>query len=102
MLGVEKKADGTCTVNVDSAAGGKPDSIECDTVLVAIGRRPFTNGLGLEAAGTPPLPLVGKSPNTLVPFFLSDGESGGEISVRFQDSPVRLWRIGIFNRLPEF
>lgn len=39
------------TVTVEPAAGGEAKSIETDIVLVAIGRRPYTEGLGLEAAG---------------------------------------------------
>lgn len=31
--------------------GGKPDTLDVDTVLVAIGRRPYTAGLNLEKAG---------------------------------------------------
>jgi len=30
---------------------GQEEKIECDKILVSIGRRPFTQGLGLEAAG---------------------------------------------------
>src|SRR3984893_8028194 len=36
---------------VEPAAGGAAEAIEADVVLVAIGRVPFTEGLGLEAAG---------------------------------------------------
>ncbi|RZV42583.1 MAG: dihydrolipoyl dehydrogenase, partial [Acidimicrobiales bacterium] len=32
----------------EAAAGGKPKSFDADVVLVCIGRRPFTDGLGLE------------------------------------------------------
>ena len=39
------------TVTVEPAVGGALKSIETDIVLVAIGRRPYTEGLGLEAAG---------------------------------------------------
>ena len=39
------------TVTVEPAAGGALKSIETDIVLVAIGRRPYPEGLGLEAAG---------------------------------------------------
>ena len=39
------------TVTVEPAAGGSPIKLEADVVLVAIGRVPFTDGLGLEAAG---------------------------------------------------
>ncbi|KAI2779315.1 dihydrolipoyl dehydrogenase mitochondrial precursor [Daldinia loculata] len=38
-------------LQVDSAKGGKPESLEADVVLVAIGRRPYTAGLGLENIG---------------------------------------------------
>jgi dihydrolipoamide dehydrogenase len=30
---------------------GKTSDVECERMLVAVGRRPYTNGLGLEAAG---------------------------------------------------
>lgn len=33
------------------AAGGDPETIHCDKVLVATGRRPFTDGLGLGTLG---------------------------------------------------
>ena len=36
---------------VEPAAGGAAETIEADVVLVAIGRVPFTEGLGLEEAG---------------------------------------------------
>jgi dihydrolipoamide dehydrogenase len=36
---------------VAPAAGGAAESIEADIVLVAVGRVPFTEGLGLEATG---------------------------------------------------
>ncbi|KAH6614756.1 hypothetical protein B0J18DRAFT_440145 [Chaetomium sp. MPI-SDFR-AT-0129] len=38
-------------LNVDSAKGGKEESLDADVVLVAIGRRPYTQGLGLENIG---------------------------------------------------
>jgi dihydrolipoamide dehydrogenase len=37
--------------SVEPAAGGAAETIEADVVLVAIGRVPFTEGLGLEDAG---------------------------------------------------
>jgi dihydrolipoamide dehydrogenase len=39
------------TLTVEPAKGGEAEEIKCDVVLVAIGRKPFTEGLGLEAAG---------------------------------------------------
>lgn len=38
-------------LTVEAAAGGDEDTLDCDVVLVAIGRRPYTDGLGLEAMG---------------------------------------------------
>ena len=38
-------------VTIEPAKGGEAKKIETDIVLVAIGRRPYTDGLGLEAAG---------------------------------------------------
>jgi dihydrolipoamide dehydrogenase len=41
----------TLKVKVEPAAGGGAETLEADIVLVAIGRVPYTDGLGLEAAG---------------------------------------------------
>lgn len=50
VTGVDKGGDGL-KVTVEPAQGGTPETIACDTVLVAIGRRPYTENLGLETAG---------------------------------------------------
>ncbi len=50
VAGVETKGD-RVAVTVEPAKGGAPEVIEADTVLVAIGRRPYTEGLGLETVG---------------------------------------------------
>ena len=44
-------AKGKVTLSVEPAAGGAAEAIEADTVLVAVGRVPFTEGLGLDEAG---------------------------------------------------
>lgn len=36
---------------IEPAAGGKPETLEADVVLVCIGRVPYTEGLGLKEAG---------------------------------------------------
>ena len=41
-------------LNMQPAAGGETESIDADVVLVAIGRRPYTKGLGLETVGITP------------------------------------------------
>lgn len=41
----------TVKLDVEAAKGGKPETIEAEVCLVAIGRRPYTAGLGLENVG---------------------------------------------------
>ena len=41
----------TATLTLEPAAGGEATTLEADCVLVSIGRRPNTSGLGLEAIG---------------------------------------------------
>ncbi len=50
VAAVEPAGDGL-SVSVEPAAGGERQTIEADVVLVAIGRRPYTEGLGLAEAG---------------------------------------------------
>lgn len=38
-------------LDLEAAKGGKNESLEAEVVLVAIGRRPYTDGLGLENVG---------------------------------------------------
>ena len=38
-------------LSLEPAAGGDAETLDCDIVLVAIGRRPYTEGLGLGALG---------------------------------------------------
>src|SRR5271154_827494 len=47
---VNKTATGATAI-VEPVAGAPPLALEADVVLVAIGRRPYTQGLGLEALG---------------------------------------------------
>jgi dihydrolipoamide dehydrogenase len=46
-----KKANGGWSLSLEAAAGGKAEELPCDVVLVSVGRRPFTDGLGLDVAG---------------------------------------------------
>jgi dihydrolipoamide dehydrogenase len=50
VTGAVKHAAGV-TLSVEPAAGGATETIEADVVLVAIGRRAHTEGLGLAALG---------------------------------------------------
>jgi dihydrolipoamide dehydrogenase len=47
--GYELAADGSVVVKVSSASG--PQRLECDQVLVAVGMRPRSRGVGLEEVG---------------------------------------------------
>ncbi|MBI1216015.1 MAG: dihydrolipoyl dehydrogenase [Alphaproteobacteria bacterium] len=44
-------AKGKVTLTLEPANGGDAEKLEVETVLLAIGRRPYTAGLGLEKAG---------------------------------------------------
>ncbi|WP_242147687.1 dihydrolipoyl dehydrogenase [Sphingomonas sp. BAUL-RG-20F-R05-02] len=65
------------TLTVEPAAGGAPETIEADVVLVSIGRRPNTDGLALEKAG------------------LATNQRGQiEIDHSFKTSVAGIWAIG--------
>ncbi|MDA1090013.1 MAG: dihydrolipoyl dehydrogenase [Proteobacteria bacterium] len=46
-----KTAKSGVTLTAETVAGGKKETIKADVVLVAIGRIPFTGGLGLDKVG---------------------------------------------------
>jgi len=50
VTSVEKLRSGL-EVTIEPAKGGQARTLDADVVLVAIGRRPFTQGLGLESVG---------------------------------------------------
>ena len=50
VTGVERSDQG-CKVTIEPAAGGEAQTLEVDVVLVSIGRRPYTDDLGLETVG---------------------------------------------------
>lgn len=45
------KSSGKIEVNVEAAKGGKSETLDCDVLLVCVGRRPYTDNLGLENVG---------------------------------------------------
>ena len=65
------------TLTLEPAAGGAAETLEADCVLVSIGRRPNTEGLGLDA--------IGLSPN-------ARGQI--EIGHDFRTSVAGVWAIG--------
>jgi dihydrolipoamide dehydrogenase len=50
VAGIEKTAAGL-KARIEPSKGGEAVSLDADVALIAIGRRPYTNGLGLEAVG---------------------------------------------------
>jgi dihydrolipoamide dehydrogenase len=46
-----KKTKSGVRLTIEPAAGGDAETLDCDVVLLSIGRVPYTEGLGLEAAG---------------------------------------------------
>jgi len=50
VLSAEKQ-DGKVFIKTEAAKGGKEETLDADVVLVAVGRRPYTKGLGLENIG---------------------------------------------------
>ncbi|WP_296679818.1 dihydrolipoyl dehydrogenase [Novosphingobium sp.] len=53
VTGVAVKGS-TATLTLEPAAGGAAETLDADCVLVSIGRRPNTEGLGLDAIGLVP------------------------------------------------
>jgi len=76
VTGVNVDGD-KATITVEPAAGGEAETIEADTVLVSIGRKPNTDGLNLEAAG-----------------LSTNGRGQIETDHRFQTSVPGIWAIG--------
>jgi dihydrolipoamide dehydrogenase len=71
-----KKSKSGVSLQIEPAAGGAAQTLEADAVLVAIGRRPYTEGLGLEKAGVKTDPRG---------FILTD---------HFKTSAPGIWAIG--------
>ncbi|XP_014088431.2 dihydrolipoyl dehydrogenase, mitochondrial [Bactrocera oleae] len=46
-----QRSGNNVTVSVENAKSGDKQDISCDALLVSVGRRPYTEGLGLDAVG---------------------------------------------------
>lgn len=51
VTAVKKSKKGGLEVSLEPSAGGKSETLSCDVLLSCAGRRPYTDGLGLEAIG---------------------------------------------------
>jgi dihydrolipoamide dehydrogenase len=54
VTGVDTSKADHLSITLEPANGGDEEKIEADTVMVCIGRRPYTEGLGLETVGIEP------------------------------------------------
>lgn len=80
-------------LSLEAAAGGNGETLEADYVLVAIGRRPFTQGLGLENVGLATDSrgmLSNRSHRTAVPGFwvIGDVTSGPMLAHKAEDEAM--------------
>jgi dihydrolipoamide dehydrogenase len=76
VTGVDKHGTGHI-ITVEPAAGGEVQTIECDIVLMSIGRKPYTESLNLHAAG-----------------IAVDDKGRVEINTHFQTSHKNIYAIG--------
>jgi dihydrolipoamide dehydrogenase len=51
VISASRQADGTIKVLIEDLKKGKQEELDCNVLLVCIGRRPYTVGLGLETVG---------------------------------------------------
>ena len=51
VTGADKQADGSYKVNMENVKSGKVESLDADVIMVCVGRRPYTETLGLETCG---------------------------------------------------
>ena len=51
VAGIDKQENGSLKLRVEPAKGGDVEILDADVALVAIGRKPFTEGLGLDIVG---------------------------------------------------
>jgi dihydrolipoamide dehydrogenase len=93
VVGVEIKK-GEHTVSVEPAKGGARETIAADAILVAIGRRAFTDGLGLDAVGVKRDPrgrvVTDTHFRTNVPgiFAIGDVREGAMLAHKAEDEAV--------------
>jgi len=76
VTGAKTGKDGVA-LTIEPAKGGAAETLACDVVLVAIGRRPYTDGLGLDEIGVQ-----------------RDNRGFIKVSPHFETSVPGIWAIG--------
>jgi dihydrolipoamide dehydrogenase len=76
VIDASKTGDGI-QVGLEAAKGGKHETIDCDVLLVCVGRRPFTDSLGLENVG-----------------IQKDNRGRIQVNSRFQTNVANIFAIG--------
>lgn len=81
-------------VGLEDAKSGAKEEVECDTLLVSVGRRPYTEGLGLENVGIVKddrgrIPVNGRF-QTIVPniFAIGDCIHGPMLAHKAEDEGI--------------
>lgn len=80
-------------LQIEPAAGGEAQTLDADYVLVAIGRRPYTQGLGLDNVGLSPDPrgmLANQHHRTEAPgvWVIGDVTSGPMLAHKAEDEAM--------------
>jgi dihydrolipoamide dehydrogenase len=94
VMTATKQEDGTILVDLEKVKGAKKDKVECDVLLVCIGRRPFTKNIGLEEVGIPTDPagrvVVNERFQTVVPsiYAIGDAIAGPMLAHKAEDEGI--------------
>lgn len=88
------RSGNTVRVGLEDAKTGAKEEVECDALLVSVGRRPFTEGLGLESVGIVKddrgrIPVNGRF-QTIVPniFAIGDCIHGPMLAHKAEDEGI--------------
>lgn len=64
-LSAASMSGGVVNVAMESGKGGKSEEVQCDVLLVCVGRKPYTDNLGLEVIISSEREVVSNSGSTV-------------------------------------